>query len=183
MSNSISSNYSQTVGDPPLEVSYMVFKSNENQGIDALQTIATAINVRLILNGQDSIPFIAPTNFHLACKQDRLFLYGVGGSGKSRIIFELVKSMFQDVDRNRGRIFVINPIQSLDREIKKTTLMELAREISSCDVVVWDNFPDGLFRKDIDTGKRALEMVTYSSTKNLYIALKPKIFRDIPRHY
>lgn len=58
--------------------------------------------------------------------------------------------------------------------------MQLSYQFTCHDIVLWDNFPDGLMKKDIDSGKIALEIISSSTAKNLFIALKPK-FLEIYR--
>jgi hypothetical protein len=173
--------------DSALEVPYSIFTiTKEQEKMQILQTIATSINVQLTLD-EDHIPFVAPTNFHLANSQDKLFSYGPGGSGKSRIIFELVKIK---LDEKIEGLYTINPRHAQDKNIQRANLMQLAGQFTYHDIVVWDNFPDGLMKKDIDTGKIALEITSSSTAKNLFIALKPKfleiyrgITEDIPELY
>src|SRR5215207_4156140 len=172
MGTSIETQDNQRLEDSLLEVSYCVFTiTSEQEKMQILQTIATTINVQLTLDEQDHIPFVAPTDFQLANSQDKLFSYGPGGSGKSRIIFELTKVK---LDEKIERIYIINPRQALDKNIQRANLMQLSYRFTCHDIVVWDNFPDGLMKKDIDTGKLALEIISSSTAKNLFIALKPK---------
>jgi hypothetical protein len=187
MGASAETQYNVRLEDSVLEVSYSVFTiTNEEEKTQLLQTVATAINVQLTLD-EDQIPFVVSDSFQLAKSQDKLFSYGPGGCGKSRIIFELVKAK---LDERIQRLYVINPRQALDRNIRHDNLMQLVDKFTYQDIVVWDNFPDGLKKKDIDTGKLALEITSSGTAKNLFIALKPKflemyrgITEDIPELY
>src|SRR5918996_839528 len=188
MGTSVEAQHNQRLDDSPLEVSYSVFTvPEEEEKTQILQAIATAINVQLTLDEQDHIPFVPPNDFDLVNSQDRLFCYGPSGCGKSRVIFELAKIK---LDEKIERIYIINPRQALDTNIQRANLMQLSYQFTCHDVVVWDNFPDGLMKKDIDTGKIALEIISSSTAKNVFIALKPKfleIYRgvteDIPDLY
>ena len=188
MGTSVEAQHNQRLDDSPLEVSYSVFTIPEEQEkTQILQAIATAINVQLTLDEQDHIPFVPPNDFDLVNSQDRFFCYGPSGCGKSRIIFELAKIK---LDEKIERIYIINPRQALDTNIQHANLMQLSYQFTCHDVVVWDNFPDGLRKKDTDSGKIALEIISSSTAKNLFIALKPKfleIYRgvteDIPDLY
>ena len=188
MGTSIEAQHNQRLEDFLLEVPYSVFTvTNEQEKKQILQTIATGINLQLTLDEQEHIPFVAPTDFQLANSQDKLFCYGPGGSGKSRIIFELAKIKLGE---KIERIYIINPRQALDTNIQRANLMQLSYQFTCHDVVVWDNFPDGLMKKDVDTGKIAVEIISSSAAKNLFIALKPKflevyrgVIQDIPDLY
>lgn len=114
MGTSGETQYNQRLEDPLLEVSYSVLTIEEQEKIQILQTIATAINVQLTLDKQDHLPFVAPTDFQLANSQDKLFSYGPSGSGKSRIIFELTKIK---LDEKIERLYIINPRQAMDKKI------------------------------------------------------------------
>jgi hypothetical protein len=173
MDTSVGTQRNRQLDDSPFEVSYSIFAitNEEEEKTQILKTIATAINVQLTLDEQDHIPFVAPTNFNLANNQDKLFCYGPSGCGKSRIIFELAKLK---LDEKIGKIYIINPRQVLDKNIQRANLMQLSYQFTCHDVVIWDNFPDGLMKKDIDTGKIALEIISSSTAKNLFLALKPK---------
>jgi hypothetical protein len=163
-----------------IEIPYIVLTiTQEQEKTQILQTVATAINVQLTLEEEAHIPFIAPSNFQQANNQDKLFFYGPGGSGKSRLIFELVKSKLNEKIK---RLYIIDPRQVLNKNIQRTNLMQLFNQLTYEDIVVWDNFPDGVIKKDIDTGKLTLEIISSSEAKNILIALKPKfleIYRGI----
>jgi ABC-type uncharacterized transport system fused permease/ATPase subunit len=64
--------------------------SNNNK---IIKKIATAINVQpsAIEEGQ-YLPFAAPKAFENAIKQNKLFIHGASGCGKSRAIFEIIKA-------------------------------------------------------------------------------------------
>ena len=162
------------------EIPYIVLTiTQEQEKIQILQTVATAINVQLTLDEEAHIPFIPSSNFQQANNQDKLFLYGPGGSGKSRLIFELVKSKLSEKIK---RLYIINPRQVLNKNIQRANLMQLFNQLTHEDIVVWDNFPDGVIKKDIDTGKLILEIISSSEAINILIALKPKfleIYRGI----
>ncbi len=182
MGTSVKAQYNQRFEDLLPEVSYSVFTIKDLEKMRILQTVATAINVQLKLDEQDSITFVAPTNFQLVNSQDKLFFYGPGGSGKSRLIFELVRAK---LDHEIERLYIINPGQVLDKNIQRTNLMQLASQFTDRDIVVWDNFPDGLLKKDPDSGKLALVVISSGAARNLFIALKPKfleIYRGIVEH-
>jgi hypothetical protein len=42
------------------------------------------------------------------------------------------------------------------------------------DTIIWDNFPDDLIKKDFDSSRKALEIISSKDVKCLLIALKPK---------
>jgi|GEM_PF-527647 len=180
MGNSVRTPLNENYEESILEVPYIVLAfTQEQEKAQLLQAIATAINVQLTLGEDTRIPFIAPSNFQQANNQDKLFSYGPGGSGKSRLIFELVKAKLNEKIK---RLYIINPRQAIDKNIQRTHLVQLIDRFTSEDIVVWDNFPDGLIKKDIDTSKLVLEIISSSEAKNILIALKPKfleIYRGI----
>ena len=161
-----------------LEVSYTVLEINKDQEkARLLQTIATFINVQITLDKKNDIPFIPPSNFQLAKSQDKLFCYGPGGSGKSRLIFELVRTSLND---NVEKVYILNPSHSLDKNVQRTNIIQLIRQFTPYDVIIWDNFPDGLSKIDAETGKLVINTLGSNRSKNLYITLKPK-FLDLSR--
>lgn len=58
---------------------------------DGLIQVSVAINLQLGLDDQ-YLTFIHPADFDTAKYQEKLFIHGPSGSGKSRIILELIKN-------------------------------------------------------------------------------------------
>jgi GTPase SAR1 family protein len=145
----------------------------------SLQKIATAINVQLKLLDGTEIPFIPFNEFDNSSREDKVYLYGPSGSGKSRSIFEIIKSKVTMIDR----IYIVNPRTVIaGTESGRIDLYELIDRFTENDAILWDNFPDDLVKKDIESGRKALEVISSKNVKNLLVALKPKYlesYRDI----
>jgi class 3 adenylate cyclase len=160
------------------EVSYTILDTTKNAN-DILQSLATAINVRLSLDSEQDFPFVEFDNFATASRQDKIFLYGPGGSGKSRSIYEIAKRNIPDIKR----IIIINPRNNTGSESGRIRLADVVSKFSDGDAVIWDNFPDDLVKRDAANARYVLEMVSSRSIKKLLVALKPKyleVLREVP---
>ena len=135
--------------DEPIEVSYTILRSiNKINRSDILQNIIAAINVQLTLENGQSIPLISSNGFDTVKLQDKLYIYGASGCGKSRCIYELIKGdKLNDVEN----IFIINPRQTIGEESGRVSIHELATRLSQKDIVIWDNFPDDLLKRDVES--------------------------------
>jgi class 3 adenylate cyclase len=172
-----------------IEVSYTLFALEHDKGsIDELiQKIATSINVQLALEeGNQKIPFIPFNGFDNVQHDDKLLLYGPSGCGKSRGIFEIIKRTITDEKKKEKgikNIYIITPRHTLENEpIKRAKLYELVNKFNNNDIVIWDNFPDGLLKKDLDSAQNVLEILSSKNVESLFVALKPKyleMYRDI----
>ncbi len=166
----------------PIEISYLKFANvfKEDPSIMS-QKIAAAINVQLTLPDGSEIPFVAFNGFSNALNEDKVYIYGPSGSGKSRTIYELIKPKVT----NLNNIFIINPrntVTDASAELGRMDLYDLVGLFSDNDAVVWNNFPDDMVKKDFDSGRKALEIISSKNIKNILIALKPKYleaYRDI----
>ncbi|MGA9152301.1 MAG: hypothetical protein WBZ36_17130 [Candidatus Nitrosopolaris sp.] len=144
-----------------------------------ISKVAFAINVQLTLNdankqhsNHNSLPFVFPNDFDNVKDRDNLFIYGPSGCGKSRTIVEIISKL-----SNAGRtekIYVINPRNAIGVESGMISLYDLVNKFGEKDVVIWDNFPDGIIQRDIASAMRGLEIVSSRRTMKLLIALKPK---------
>jgi class 3 adenylate cyclase len=162
------------------EVSYTVLDNVQKEDIDSiLQKIATAINVQLTLPDGGEIPYVPFDGFNNAIHEDKVYLYGTSGSGKSRTIFEIIKSKVAGFER----IFIINPRNVITgSESGRIDVYELADQLTESDAILWDNFPDDLVKKNIDSASKVMEIISSKNVKNLLVALKPKyleFYRDI----
>ena len=168
----------------PIEVSYTVLKRQENEeGLVAdqrlLQQIAMAINVQLDVEEGQDLPFIPFNGFNDLLQECKFFLYGPSGCGKSRGIFEVIKQRIQNFER----VYIINPRNPIGMESSRTELRYLVARFDRNDLVVWDNFPDDLVKRDIDNAVRVLEILSSRSVAGLFVALKPRyleIYKDVP---
>ena len=71
-------------------------------------------------------------------------------------------------------IFIINPRESIGDESGRIRIHELVNRLNQKDVVVWDNFPDDLLTRDVESGRKVLEIISVKDITNLLVALKPK---------
>src|SRR6476661_4253116 len=93
------------------EISFTVLDAKKDHDI-MLQKLATAINVRMSLQGTGddgsghTFPLVQPKNFaKIINLTDKLFIYGPSGVGKSRSIIEIISQNVEDF----GNIYIINP--------------------------------------------------------------------------
>jgi hypothetical protein len=167
--------------DDPIEVSYTVLRSvNQRNRSDIIQKVVAAINVQLTLENNQSIPLISPNDFDTVKHQDKLFISGPSGCGKSRCIYELFKDKLNNVEN----IFVINPRQTIGDESGRVSIPKLANRLNQKDIVIWDNFPDDLLKRDVESAREVLETISVKDVMNFLVALKPKyleIYRGITR--
>lgn len=152
--------------------------------------------MQLTLPDGGEIPFIPFNEFANTLNEDKIYLYGPSGSGKSRTLYEIMKSKIISCER----IFIINPRNIVagggaagDAQLSSSSsssatvagrieIPELISKFTENDAVIWDNFPDDLVKKDIETGMKVLELISSRHVKVLLIALKPKYlesYRDI----
>ena len=168
--------------DEPIEVSYTILRSiNQRNRSDILQKVIATINVQLTLENGQSIPLISSNGFDTVKLQDKLYIYGPSGCGKSRCIYELIKDdKLNDVEN----IFIINPRQTIGEESGRVSIHELANRLSQKDIVIWDNFPDDLLKRDVESAWEVLEVISVKDVTNLLVAPKPKyleVYRGITR--
>ncbi len=153
-----------------LEVSFTILSVTQLNQIEVVRKIASSINLELGLNINQNLPFVAPNRYANVRKQDKIFIFGSSGSGKSRLIFELIKEKLNTLEK----IYLLNSRQAIGEESGRTGLRELVRNFSDKDAVIWDNSPDDLIKKDESTFRKALEIVSSKDVTILLIALKPK---------
>ncbi len=157
----------------PIEISYLVLNVFKEDVSSILHKLSTAINVQLVLPDGSEIPFIPFNEFNNALYEDKVYLYGVSGSGKSRTIYELIKSKFN----NLNNIYIINPrnvISETSVEYGRMDIYDLVDRFTTNDAVIWDNFPDDMIKKDTHSGKKAIEIIISKELAKVLIALKPK---------
>jgi RNA helicase len=173
--------------DESIEISYTILRAvNQRNRDEILQKIVAAINVQLALENSQSIPFISSNGFDNVKLQDKLFIYGPSGCGKSRCIYELAKDKINDVEN----IFIINPRQTIGEESGRISIRELANGLSQKDIVIWDNFPDDLLKRDVESAWEVLEIISVKEVTKLLVALKPKylevyrgVIKKVPELY
>lgn len=156
-----------------VKVPYTVLDSTD------ISKVAFAINVQLTLNSareqgstQNSLPFVFPNDFENVKERDNLFFYGPSGCGKSRTIVEIINELF-----NTGgieKVFVINPRNAIGGESGMGSLYDLVNKFCEKDVVIWDNFPDGIIQRDVASATRVLTIFGSRRTMKLLVALNPK---------
>jgi hypothetical protein len=140
----------------------------EGKWSETVEKVATAINVEFT-DSSNQLPFVPFKEFENLLREEKVFLFGPSGCGKSRTIIELLRS-------NEGtyeRIYVINPSNPAGLNSCRETISTLSQQFTRKDLVIWDNFPEGLVKRDLQNAFGALEIVNSRSVKNLYISLKP----------
>src|SRR5215469_10159437 len=154
----------------PFEISYTMIRSGQVPIEGILQELATAINVQLSRHEQQ-FPFVSPDNFERSTTYaDKILFFGTSGCGKSRGIFEVIK----DNTKSFEKIYIINPRNPVGEESGRVELCELVNRFEENDIIVWDNFPDDLVKRDIDNAQTVLELISSKNVRKLLIALKPK---------
>jgi class 3 adenylate cyclase len=195
----------------PFDVSFAEIQPDKDWK-QTVQKIATAINVQFTESSQQDLPFVPFKEFQSLLREQKIFLFGPSGCGKSRTIIELVRNngRYNDHnneeeengvdnssnDNNSGnnsnykKIFVINPSNPSGLDTHRRDISLLSLQFSQHDLVIWDNFPEGLVKRDLQSAFSALEILNSRPLRNLYIALKPsylEIYRgltlDIPDIY
>jgi hypothetical protein len=167
--------------DEQIEVSYSILYGDKRNYNELIQEVSVAVNLQLSLDDQH-LPFIDPVDFDISRYQDKLFIYGPSGSGKSRLIFEIMKDKRQQLQGLIEKVYIINPRQRIGEKTGRTNLINLINQFTENDIVVWDNFPDDLIKRDIDNARRALEIISSKEVRSLLVALKPKyleVYRGI----
>jgi hypothetical protein len=155
------------------KVSFLLLDNfNKNTFKNLLDSLATSINVQLTLLDRKEIPFIPFNEYTNTLYEDKVYIRGLSGSGKSRCIYEIVKTKISSFER----IFIINPrnITVNAKETGRVDIYNLTKDLKDKDIVIWDNFPDDLVKKDIDYAKKVLELISSQNAGCILIALKPK---------
>src|SRR5919112_1397393 len=152
----------------PYDVSFAEIRSDE-KWLETIQKVATAINVQFTEESSKQLPFVPFKEFENLLREEKVFLFGPSGCGKSRTIIELLRSKKGSYDR----IFVINPSNPAGLDSGREIISKLCQQFGRKDLVIWDNFPEGLVKRDLENAFGALEIVNSRSVQNLYIALKP----------
>jgi hypothetical protein len=151
----------------PYDVSFAEIQLDEKWQ-ETVQKVATAINVQFT-ESSEQLPFVPFKEFENLLREEKVFLFGPSGCGKSRTIIELLRSK----RGNYERIFVINPSNPAGLDSSRESVSTLSQRFGRKDLVIWDNFPDGLVKRDLENAFGALEIVNSRSVQNLYISLKP----------
>jgi hypothetical protein len=152
----------------PYDVSFAKIGSDDNWA-ETVQKVATAINVQFTESSSKHLPFVPFKEFQNLLREEKVFLFGPSGCGKSRTIIELLRSKNAGYDR----IFVINPSNPAGLDSGREGISTLSQQFGRNDLVIWDNFPEGLVKRDLENAFGALEIVNSRSVQNLFIALKP----------
>jgi hypothetical protein len=164
----------------PIEVSYAVLSVDlgTTNVKELLQKIADIINVQLTLEGEH-LPFVPFNGFHRIKREDKVLLYGRSGCGKSRGMFEIIR---EKIDYYK-RIYIVNPRNPVANESGRTNLFWLAEKFGEEDLVLWDNFPDDLVKRDLGAAVKALQTISTRNVRNLVVALKPRYLEMYSKLY
>ena len=164
----------------PIEVSYAVLSVDPaNSNIEeVLQKIAAIINVQLIFEGEH-LPFVPFDGFDRVRREDKVLLYGRSGCGKSRGMYEIIR---EKVGHCRT-IYIINPRNPIVNDSGRSNLILLAEKLGQEDLVLWDNFPDDLVKRDLSAAMKALQIISTRDIRNLVVALKPRYLEMYSKLY
>ena len=146
----------------PYDVSFAAFRSDE-KWTETVQKVATVINVQFSEESSNQLPFVPFKEFENLLREEKVFLFGPSGCGKSRTIIELLRSKNASYDR----IFVINPSNPARLDSGRENILTLSEQFGGNDVVIWDNFPEGLVKRDLENAFGALEIINSRSVQNL----------------
>ena len=153
----------------PYDVSFAKIGLDE-KWTETIQKVATAINVQFTEgSSSNQLPFVPFKDFQNLLREEKVFLFGPSGCGKSRTIIELLRGRKGNYDN----IFVINPSNPAGLDSSRENISVLSQQFSTKDLVIWDNFPEGLVKRDLENAFGAVEILISRSVQNLYIALKP----------
>lgn len=182
------------------EVSYLVLSGKSMKTEQLEVEVASLLNVQLKEDNFD-IPFVPFDDFERTKKMRRVFLFGPRGTGKSRTVFEIIKDELTNYDR----IIFVNPRKgnsspvyspkegagkpgtsmqesSQNAEFQITDIPQLLGGIDNKDLVIWDNFPEGMTHRDYDSSFESLESISSSRAAEIYVTLKPsylELYKDI----
>jgi hypothetical protein len=134
-------NYYQSV-ESSQKVPFVVLDIDPANRARTLQKIieTIAINVNIGDNEVGEIPFISPLDFEDWKEDNKLFMFGTGGSGKSRSMIKILEKRLADLKK----IYVINPQNAQNGAPKDSTVSDLVKMAKPGSLLVWDNFPLGL---------------------------------------
>jgi ABC-type multidrug transport system fused ATPase/permease subunit len=136
-----------------IEVSFAIFVVDKSKTEEIVQKIGIAINVQLNLEKDQPIPFVPSDQFEEAKISEKLLLSGPSGSGKSRIILEVLRHRLSNLEK----IYIINPRNPIGADpSSRASLTDLINRFTPNDAVIWDNFPDDLVRRDIERARTRL---------------------------
>jgi hypothetical protein len=151
------------------DVSYTILNIDTSKLDETIRKMRGLLNVQTIQD-EYPIPFLPFAQFqHLKDTKDA-FIHGRSGAGKSRVMLEVAESFIS----SSKRLVVINPIKTSVSEVLRKDLYELAKTLTNDDLLIWDNFPLDLIRRDQNAAKESLQVLTSNQANQIVIALSPK---------
>ena len=126
---------------------------SEERWTETVQKMATAINVQFA-EASKQLPFVLFKEFQNLLREEKVFLFGPSGCGKSQTIIEL-----RSKNTSYDRIFVINPSNPARLDSGRENISTLSEQFGRKDLVIWDNFPEGLIKRDLENAFGALETI------------------------
>src|SRR5215213_5460504 len=160
----------QSRGRESIELSYSILMVAGEDLNKVLEKFATSINVQLTLQPGQQFPYIPFNGFDKIRDANKIFLYGPSGCGKSKGIFEIVRNRIAQL----SKIYIINPRQTSGEAAGRANLEELLNNVGPEDAIIWDNFPDDMIDRDVNSAVRALQIISAKDLKTLLVALKPR---------
>lgn len=122
-----------------------------------ISKITTFLNIQMDIKNTNAV-FGKPKNLPIK-PTERLVIYGNAGCGKTRCLVEIIRSL------RPARVFIINPSEAQDGPIKRAYLAKIVSECREGDLIVWDNFPDGLEQADEEVARLVIKMLSYGRGK------------------
>src|SRR5437016_1646547 len=100
----------------PLDISFgLITKSSQDEIKDILQKIAVSINVQLLSEDGQYFPFVPFYEFDNTKHEDKVFLFGTTGCGKSRTVYEIIKERMSSFEN----IYIFNPKYKIGKESER----------------------------------------------------------------
>jgi hypothetical protein len=155
-------------------------------GVENCEAVLGKIAHVNITVGDQSIPFVSFDNINntmeRASRGAGLFITGLSGSGKSRVLFETTKNTKAMLIL--GEKMTLEQIKSAAESaggkasvVIDSTLYSAKKKAEDFHVLLWDNFPDGLVNTEtLSSVKNALEMVASVNNTQVVISLDPKFY-------
>ncbi len=177
------------INSDKVEITYIKKEINGINHEDILKEINISLATNTELN-QKALPFIPPDKYNQWKDERNLFLYGIGGAGKTRSILKILEDKINEKDSYNNlksrNIYLIYPQKITEAKIEKTTISKIVKELHENDILIWDNFPLDIEGKqepeigwkllsNLSSGNKATLLVTlYSDYFELY---NPEVLR------
>lgn len=146
-----------------IQLPYLIVDSAVKDQRYDLSKIIECLDVQRDKRNATISAFSKPRNLRA---KKRLIIYGNVGSGKTRCLIELIKSL------QPTRVFILNPNEVNEAAVKREHLAKTVSDCKPSDLIIWDNFPDGLEQASEQVARLAIKMLS-SGKHRLAITLNP----------